>query len=211
MIGRLRGTLVRCDPGEALVDVAGVGYSLAISLQTFWAISTLTGSECTLHVHTHVREDALALFGFHLREEKDAFLELTAISGVGPRLALAVLSGIGVEELQSAVAGGDRARLQSIPGVGRKTAERILLELADRTTRRRRRAQERDGDDGRPRGAPPVSPAGVMRADAVSALVHLGYSEDVAVRAVEGTMSEAGESATDLESVLRGALRRLVR
>lgn len=205
MIGRLSGRLVECTPGAAVVDVGGVGYSVQIPLGTFYSLSE-NRSECVdLYVHTHVREDAIVLYGFATRAEREAFERLMAISGVGPRIALGILSGIGVEDLERAVRSGDRARLERIPGVGRKTAERLLLELRDRYER-----------DGRGRGgrapkaeAPaPGAPASV-RADAVSALVHLGYAEATAVRAAETAVGELGETAP-LEAVLRAALRTLV-
>ncbi len=205
MIGRLSGRLVECTPGAAVVDVGGVGYSLQIPLGTFYSLSKDRRKRVDLYVHTHVREDAITLYGFATRAERETFERLVAISGVGPRIALGILSGIGVEDLERAVRAGDRARLERIPGVGRKTAERLLLELRDR--------YERDGR-GRGRKEPAVEarfPAEVSgaRADAVSALLHLGYAEATAVRAVETAIGELGETAP-LEAVLRAALRTLV-
>ena len=199
MIGRLTGRLVDCEPGSAVLDVGGVGYELRIPLSTYYRLSARP-DPAILFVHTHVREDALALFGFATREERAAFERLISISGVGPRMALAVLSGIGVEELSRAVAEGDRGRLERIPGIGRKTAERILLELKDKA------------EAGRPERAarPALSPEGGLREDAVSALVNLGYAPDAARRAVEQAAGEAGEGG-ELGGLLRAALRRLVR
>lgn len=199
MIGRLTGRLVDCEPGSAVLDVGGVGYELRIPLSTYYRLSARP-DPAVLFVHTHVREDALALFGFATREERAAFERLISISGVGPRIALAVLSGIGVEDLSRAVAEGDRGRLERIPGIGRKTAERVLLELKDK----------RDGGRSDRQGMPPGPPgAGGLREDAVSALLNLGYPADAARRAVEQASAEAG--AGELGGLLRAALRRLVR
>ena len=200
MIGRLTGRLVDCEPGSAVLDVGGVGYELRIPLSTYYRLSARP-EPAVLFVHTHVREDALALFGFATREERAAFERLISISGVGPRMALAVLSGIGVDDLSRAVGEGDRARLERIPGIGRKTAERILLELKDKNEAGRAQRsggpKEETGDGG-------------LRDDAVSALLNLGYPPDAARRAVEQAASDAGEGS-ELGGLLRAALRRLVR
>jgi len=206
MIGRLAGTLLECSPGRVLMDVSGVGYELHIPLSTFYALAGQgPGARAALSVHTHVREDALVLFGFATAEERATFELLISISGVGPRMALAVLSGIESSELRRAVATGDRARLQKIPGVGKKTAERILLELRDKLG---------IGDD--PAAAvsagvqaPPVVASG-PRADAVSAMTNLGYSTQVAERAVDGALERLGADTT-LEALLRGALGQATR
>jgi Holliday junction DNA helicase RuvA len=205
MIGRLRGTVAECRPGRLLLEVGGVGYTVQISLSTFYALSAEPGVEATLHVHTHVREDALQLFGFATLEERAAFELLIGISGVGPRLALAILSGIGVDELGQAVAQQDRARLQSIPGVGKKTAERVLLELRDKMPRE---APARiSGQEAVAAGA---GPDGEIHEDAVSALVNLGFAKEKASRAVERALEQMGEE-TGLERLLRASLGRLVR
>lgn len=209
MIGRLTGELVECSPGEALVDVGGVGYALRIPLSTFYVVSRQTEREVHLHVHTHVREDTLQLFGFATQEERSAFERLIAISGVGPRVALAILSGIGVSDLERAVEQADRERLERIPGIGRKTAERVLLELRNRIER----------DHGRPGGRrergteiprPLPTARDGMRADAVSALLNLGYVSRAAEEAVDAALTELDEGQ-GLESVLKVALRTLLR
>jgi holliday junction DNA helicase RuvA len=207
MIGRLRGQLVTCAPGDVLVDVGGVGYEVQIPLSTFYALSGRSGGVVELLVHTHVREDVLQLYGFATAKERALFQRLIGISGVGPRIALAVLSGIGADELERAVLTGDRGRLEKVPGIGRKTAERILLELRDRL--------ERDGRPSRRRGAPPEGGVpgdgrGGPRADAVSALVHLGYSLEAAGRAVDEVLSAPGGEPT-LEELLKASLKGLVR
>jgi Holliday junction DNA helicase RuvA len=203
MIGQLTGKVLTCTPGRVLLDVTGVGYDVQIPLSTFYALAGGAGSVVSLHVHTHVREDALQLFGFASPDERAVFELLIGISGVGPRMALAILSGIGVDELRETVHLQDRGRLQKIPGVGRKTAERLLLELRDRM---RAATLSPDGP------SPPAGsdePTG-MRPDATSALVNLGYSHDVARRAVERAVIDRGPSGT-LEDVLRAALASLVR
>jgi holliday junction DNA helicase RuvA len=200
MIGQLTGTIVHCTPGRALLEVAGVGYDVRIPLSTFYALSPGAGVRACLHIHTHLRQDALELFGFATRDERTVFERLIGISGVGPRLALAILSGIGVDELRSAVVAEDRARLQGIPGVGKKTADRLLLELRDKMELDPRPAQASAG----------ASAASGPRTDAVSALVNLGYAADAAARAVDAVYAAAGPEAS-LETVLRAALGRLMR
>jgi Holliday junction DNA helicase RuvA len=160
----------------------------------------------SLHVHTHVRQEALLLFGFATRSERVTFERLIAISGVGPKLALAVLSGIGVEDLESAVRNGDREKLERIPAIGKKTAERILLELRDRLDRDDRSNRSQSN---RKSPRPAAAPEG-RRADAVSALCNLGYSRDAALTAVE-TAGEQLDDGASLEALLRAALRVLVR
>jgi Holliday junction DNA helicase RuvA len=206
MIGRLTGNVVECTPGLVILDVAGVGYSVQIPLSTFYALSETDSETVSLHVHTHVREDALQLFGFASPEERSAFELLIAISGVGPRLALAILSGIGVDELREAVAVRDRVRLQKIPGVGKKTAERVLLELRDKMALEERAAH---GLPAAARGGRGVAGEGV-RKDAVSALVNLGYAKNVASRFVDEALEELGVEP-DLEPLLKDALGRIFR
>lgn len=208
MIGRLSGRLDECRPGQALIDVAGVGYVVQIPLSTFYVLQPRTGTEVTVHIHTHVREEALQLFGFGTPEERHTFERLLAVSGVGPKMALAVLSGIGTADLRRAVAEADRPKLERIPGVGRKTAERILLELRERSPGRKRGAADRSVESTLDASGP--------RADAVSALQNLGYAPDAAERAVDAAMVEEGSAARQgptpsLEALLRAALRALVR
>jgi Holliday junction DNA helicase RuvA len=202
VIGQLRGRVDRCSPGQVVLDVAGVGYDVRIPLSTYYSLAGRDGGEVCLHIHTHVREDALLLYGFATLEERAAFELLIGISGVGPRTAMAILSGIGVPELRLAVSAQDRDRLQRIPGVGKKTAERLLLELRDKL-----------GPEAASRATAALGEStagGAVRADAVSALVNLGYARDGASRAVDGALREHGPAAT-LEVVLRAALGSLVR
>lgn len=195
MIGQLRGRLADKRPNQVLVDVGGVGYLVAVPLSTYAALGELH-TEVTLLIHTHVREDALALYGFLSSREKHFFEMLLGASGVGPTLALKILSGMSVEELVPAIRGGDVARLTRIPGVGRKTAERMVVELKDKLE-----AVVIAGEK------PAVtSPAGV-EADVVSALVNLGYEQRSAESAVAEAKRAAG--AGDFEKLLRAALRAL--
>lgn len=200
MIGSLHGRLSEKQPSRLVVDVQGVGYELQVPLSTFYGLGDV-GSDVTLRVHTHVREDALSLFGFATRLELDVFERLIAISGVGPRLALAVLSGIEPPELVRAVRAGDVVRLTKIPGVGKKTAERIVLELRDRLPAGLDVDLDADEDG---------ATDGDLRDDVLSALLNLGYHRPLAERAVDAAVGSA--AATDgFESVLRQALRELAK
>jgi holliday junction DNA helicase RuvA len=200
MIAHLRGTLLRKSTQAIVIDNAGVGYEVHVPLSTFYALPE-TGEEVQLHIYTHVREDILALFGFRTPVEKNLFLMLISVSGIGPKLAMNILSGIGPEEFLQAVAGGDSLRLQSIPGVGRKTAERIVLELKEKAQRAQgeMRVQEITAE--------PTADKGLVE-DALSALVNLGYQPKVAKAAVEKA-ARKGKGQT-LEELIREALRLLV-
>ncbi|HEX4825312.1 MAG TPA: Holliday junction branch migration protein RuvA [Candidatus Polarisedimenticolaceae bacterium] len=202
MIAHISGKILSLRPDEVVVDVHGVGYRLQIPLSTFYRIGPPNGS-ADFFVHTHVREDAIQLFGFSSDDERQAFERLISISGVGPKIALAVLSGIGVSDLARAVEDADRTVLERIPGIGRKTAERVLLELKDRPPARGRKA-------GLAAPSGQARPASGIEADAASALAHLGYSDDASERAVAAGRREVGPEAP-LEEVLRAALRSLVR
>jgi holliday junction DNA helicase RuvA len=196
MIGQLRGRLAEKRPNQVLVDVAGVGYVVLVPLSTYSALGELH-TEVTLLIHTHVREDALALYGFVSSREKHLFELLLSASGVGPSLALKILSGMSVDELVPAIRGSDLARLTKIPGVGRKTAERMVVELKDKLETVAAEAMVRPAAS---------SPAGV-EADVVSALVNLGYEVRVAEKAVEEARGETGSS--NFEKLLRAALHDL--
>jgi Holliday junction DNA helicase RuvA len=195
MIGQLRGRLAEKRPNQVLVDVGGVGYLVQVPLSTFAALGELH-AEVTLLIHTHVREDALALFGFVSAREKHFFELLISASGVGPSLALKILSGMSVEELVPAIRGGDLVRLTKIPGVGRKTAERIVVELKDKLEAVALVAEQ-------PAAA---SPAGV-EADVISALVNLGYEARAAESAAVEAKRETGTA--NFEKLLRSALQLL--
>jgi Holliday junction DNA helicase RuvA len=193
MIARLRGTVLEKHPTRVVVDVGGVGYDVQVPLSSFSSIGE-PGTTATLRVHTHVREDAIQLFGFGSSLELTLFERLIGVSGIGPKLALAVLSGSSPAELVQAVTGNDLRRLTAIPGVGKKTAERIVLELKDKL------ATLSTADSAAPSGP---------REDLVSALVNLGYHRPAAENAVDRAL--ASESGGNFEDALRSALRTLVR
>ena len=191
MIGLLRGRLLEKRPNQVILDVGGVGYLVAVPLSTFAALSDLH-TEITLLIYTHVREDALALYGFLSAREKHLFELLLGASGVGPTLALKILSGMNVEELVPAIRTGDLARLTKIPGVGRKTAERMVVELKDKLDSVAAETEKHTS-----------SPAGV-EADVKSALLNLGYDERTAEAALAKAKREAGTS--NFEKLLRVTL-----
>ena len=200
MIAFLRGRILDKQPNRVVVDVQGVGYELHVPLTTYYDIGD-DGSEVALRVHTHVREEALQLYGFLTLLEQQLFERLIAISGIGPKLAIAVLSGIETRELVVAVQRGDIVRLTGIPGVGKKTAERIILELKDRLAQM---------------GMPPgggdevvSSPADTLRRDVLSALQNLGYHRPLAEKAIDASLSSG--QPRDFEQALKAALRELMR
>jgi Holliday junction DNA helicase RuvA len=196
VIASLRGRLQEKHPNRVIVDVNGVGYEVHVPLSSFYGMAE-PGAEIALRVHTHVREDAIALFGFGSALELQLFERLIAVSGIGPRLALAVLSGIEPPDLIQAVGRGDIARLTAIPGVGKKTAERMVLELKDRLPALSATVQVEQ------------TPAASAREDLLSALLNLGYHRPAAEKAVDAVL--AGEPGAAFEVALRHALRRLSR
>ena len=194
MIGSLRGKLIDKRPNQVLIDVAGVGYQAHIPLSTYTELGPLH-QETTLLIYTHVREDQLALYGFLTAREKQCFEVLISASGVGPSLALKILSGMGVDELVPSIRKGDLAQLVRIPGVGRKTAERIVVELRDKIVGLEK-----------PKPGAPETPS-QLESDVISALVNLGYDQRSVERAVEQARADAGG---DFEKVFRGSLQILV-
>jgi Holliday junction DNA helicase RuvA len=195
MIAHLRGRLLSKTPNQVIVDCAGVGYEVTISVATFSALPA-EGTEAALYIHTHVREDQLALFGFSETQEKRVFEKLLTISGIGPKLAITVLSGISTDRLVTAIRSGDHATLTRIPGIGKKTAERVVLELKDKL------------DDlavavPATAGGPHHGPAGD---DALSALVNLGYARPVAQKAIETAIAKDPDAARDFETLFRAAM-----
>jgi holliday junction DNA helicase RuvA len=199
MIAFLRGRVFDKHPNRIIVDVAGVGYEVHVPLSTYYDVGD-AGAEIALHVHTHVREDALQLYGFLTSLEQVLFERLIAISGIGPKLAIAVLSGIDSGELVTSVQRGDVARLTSIPGIGKKTAERIVLELKDRL---------RDVGAVNTNGAEQKTTGDQLRDDLLSALENLGYHRPLAEKAVDAV--RARDDAAGFEAALKGALRELMR
>lgn len=192
MIAKITGALAHKMPGEITVDVAGVGYQVYIPLSVFYRLPEV-GGQVSLFIHTHLREDALQLYGFLEQEEKQLFMLLNSVVGIGPKLAITILSGIPAEDLARALREGDQMRLLSIPGVGKKLAERMIVELRDKFAAL---ASERVGhEDGSP-----------LVRDAVSALVNLGYRRGEAEKSVR-EIARGGEGS--LPDVLKEALRRL--
>jgi holliday junction DNA helicase RuvA len=198
VIARLHGTLLEKSPARLVIDVAGVGYDVVVPLSTFFSIGE-PGVEVVLRVHTHVREDVIALYGFATAVEQDLFERLISISGIGPKLALAVLSGIDARDLVRAIRSQDVARLTKIPGVGKKTAERIGLELKDRLPHAL----------GEPPGAAATAStaADQVRDDLLSALINLGYQRPVAEKAIDAAMRKTPDAP--FEQHLRDILRRM--
>jgi len=195
VIARLRGTLIEKSPSRIVVDAGGVGYDVMVPLSTFYGLGD-AGATVTLRVHTHVREDVIALFGFLTPLEQDLFERLIAISGIGPKLALAVLSGIDPPDLVRAIRTQDVARLTRIPGVGKKTAERIGLELKDRLPQAAAAEPAASSQDDR-------------RADLLSALTNLGYKGAVAEKAVDTAVTRTPDAAFEdmLRDILRGMMK----
>ncbi len=197
MIAMIRGRLVEKQANRLIVDVQGVGYEVQVPLSTYYHLAD-AGAEVVLRIHTHVREDALSLFGFATALEQQLFERLIGISGIGPRLALAVLSGIDPADLVRAVQAGDVGRLTLIPGIGKKTAERIGLELKDRLPAQLQSEADRAGGEA---GEP------VLRADLLSALLNLGYHRALAEKAVDAALRSGGDAT--FERTLKQALQHL--
>jgi Holliday junction DNA helicase RuvA len=194
MIAHLRGKLLAKHPNQAIVEAAGVGYDVTISVPTFSDLPA-PGSEVALHIHTHVREDALALYGFLRPPEKMLFEKLLTVSGIGPKLAITILSGMAADEMVGAIRGNDVARLTRIPGIGKKTAERMVLELRDKLPQAAPTAITT---------APPVS---AVEEDVLSALVNLGYQRAAAEKALE--LSVKGGKGGSFDALFRSALAAL--
>ena len=197
MIAHLHGILLRKTTESVIIDIHGIGYEVFVPLSTFYNLPDETEG-ASLHIYTHVREDALTLFGFHTRLEKDIFLMLISVSGIGPRLANNILSGMGPQDLLEAIARGDSIRLQAIPGLGKKTSERIILELKDRALKVYGQKEFpvqhiAEGKDKR------------LLDDALSALLNLGYS----VKTAKPALEKAGSLVKDmtLEALIRESLR----
>jgi len=199
VIAHLRGRILEKHPNRIAVDVNGVGYDVFVPLSTFYGIGD-AGHEIALRIHTHVREDALALYGFATRLEQDLFERLIGVSGIGPKLALAVLSGLEPHDLVRAIERGDVARLTNIPGVGKKTSERIVLELKDRLPRLAPAAAVGDV------ASDATSP---VREDVLSALVNLGYHRPLAEKAVAAAFKVMPDGG--FERTLKQALRELAK
>ncbi len=200
MIAQIRGRLASKEPHRVVVDVNGVGYQIAIPLSTFYQLPDVPG-EVFLYTHTHVREDAFQLFGFHTRDEQTLFQLLQGVAGIGPRLATNILSGISVDELVPALSDGNVTRLRAVPGVGKKLAERLVVELREKAGSARLTEA-------------PTAPAGPVPAedrpleDVVSALINLGCIRKEAAKAAAAARKELGPAA-EFEKLIKAALRAL--
>ncbi len=193
MIAHLRGKLIYKHPGQAIVECAGVGYDVTISVPTFTALPA-AGGEAALHIHTQVSDDAIALFGFLDSLEKRLFERLITVSGVGPKLAIKMLSGLSSERTVQAIRAQDHAQLTRIPGVGKKLAERLVVELKDKL------------DDFAVAPAP-AALQGAAVEDVLSALTNLGYQRVAAEKAIEQAVGKDKALAGDFDGLFRGALK----
>jgi Holliday junction DNA helicase RuvA len=193
MIAHLRGKLIFKQPGQAIVEAGGVGYDVVISVPTFTALPSV-GAEAALHIHTQVSDDQIALFGFLDREEKRLFERLITVSAVGPKLAIKILSGLNLERVIQAIRGQDHAQLTRIPGVGKKLAERLVVELKDKL------------DDFAVAPAMP-SVQGPAVDDVLSALTNLGYQRAASEKAIGQAIAKDKALAADFDGLFRGALK----
>jgi Holliday junction DNA helicase RuvA len=202
MIARISGVLVYKSVQAITLEAYGIGYRVFVPLTTFYELPE-TGQPITLHIHTHVKEDAINLFGFHSLEERNMFQVMISVSGIGPRLAMNILSGISVEDLVDAITGGNLRRLLNIPGVGRKMAERLVLELKDKVLK-----LERGQVPPRDRAVAPRSLEEEVKEDALSALINLGYKSSTAREVIEKIMKDKTEIPA-LDLLLKQALQQL--
>jgi len=198
MIARLSGKLTAKSPTEIVVDVGGVAFALSVPVPTFERLPE-AGSPVSVYTHLHVREDALQLFGFFTEEERDLFRILISVNGIGPKMAQGILSGISTSDLKSHILSGNSAALTSIPGVGRKIAERLVVELRDRISRL-------DGASALP-GATSQPGVSRIRTEAILALTSLGYNRPAAEKAIRGALQESPDAESTVESLIKAALR----
>ena len=203
MIAHLSGTLLVKQTNTVIVDVGGIGYEVTIPLSTFYDLED-TNSGVQLRIYTHVREDALQLYGFKTARERELFQRLISVSGIGPKSAVAMLSGMSADEIVTAIRQTTLARLTSIPGVGRKTAERLCIELRDKMTALSNPALDEEIAAG---GAAAPPSEDVLREDTLSALVNLGYQKASAEKALAQALGEGGDISVEL--LLRRSLRHL--
>ena len=206
MIAHLSGTLLSKQATTVIIDVGGVGSEVMIPLSTFYELEEI-GSNVQLRIYTHVREDTLQLFGFRTTRERELFLRLISVSGIGPKLGITLLSGMSADEMVASIRSNNLARLTLIPGVGRKTAERLVVELRDKIA-----TLSSPGADDESVAATggPISPSDDdVREDALSALTNLGYQKSAAERAITAALAEGGDLS--VESILRRTLRRLAK
>jgi holliday junction DNA helicase RuvA len=193
MIAHLRGRLFSKQPGQAIVEAGGVGYDVTISVPAFTALPA-EGAEVSLYIHTHVREDSLALFGFLQRDEKRLFERLITVSGVGPKLAITILSGLDPERTVAAIRAQDHATLTRIPGVGKKLAERLVVELKEKL-------------EDFAAAAPVAGVTAPAAEDVLSALVNLGYQRPAALKAIETVVAKDKAAGDEFDTLFRAALK----
>lgn len=206
MIAHLNGRLLLKEANSLVVDVSGVGYEVSIPFSTFYEVGDV-GSNVELRIYTHVKEDALQLYGFKTLQERQLFISLLSVSGVGPKIGIALLSGMSADELIASIKNNNLARLTSIPGVGRKTAERLIVDLREKMTAlAAAQVIEEPGVAPQTTGG---SPEDTVRSDALSALLNLGYQRSAAEKAIDAVLNDGGEMT--VESVLRRGLRKLAR
>ena len=207
MIAHLSGTLLSKQATSVILDVNGVGYEITIPVSTFYDLEE-PGSNVQLRIYTHVREDALQLFGFKTARERELFLRLISVSGIGPKLGITLLSGMGADEIIASIRTNNLARLTLIPGVGRKTAERLVVELRDKVASLSSTELEEELGAKTDAGTP-VLTEDSMRADVLSALLNLGYQRSSAEKAVTAAVDEGGDISVEL--ILRRSLRKLAK
>lgn len=205
MIAHLTGTLLSKQPNAVIVDVSGVGYEVNIPVSTFYDLEE-PGSNVQLRIYTHVREDTLQLFGFKTARERELFLRVISVSGIGPQLGIKLLSGMSADEMIECIRNNNLAKLTLIPGIGRKTAERLVMELRDKVASLSSPATE---EEMAAAAAAPVSTEDSMRADVLSALLNLGYQRNAAEKAVTSAIDEGGDVSVEL--ILRRSLRKLAK
>jgi Holliday junction DNA helicase RuvA len=206
MIAHLSGTLLSKEPNQVIVDVGGVGYDVTIPLSTFYDLDDQK-SDVQLLIYTHVKEDALQLYGFKTANERKLFVHFISVSGVGPKLGIALLSHMKTDELIESIKSNNLARLTQIPGVGRKTAERLVVDLRDKMIQLSQ-AQVAEETGVRPETTY-VSSEDTARSDALSALLNLGYQRSGAEKAIDAALAEGGD--VTVESILRRSLKKLAR
>jgi len=206
MIAHLNGRLLSKEATSVIVDVAGVGYEVSIPFSTFYEVGDV-GANVELRIYTHVKEDVLQLYGFKTLLERQLFINLLSVSGVGPKIGIALLSGMSADELVNSIKNNNLARLTAVPGVGRKTAERLVVDLREKMTAlAASQVEEKPGTRSDTSG---VSPDDDVRSQALSGLLNLGYQRSAAEKAIDSVLNEDGEST--VESVLRRGLRKLAR
>ncbi|HXC68609.1 MAG TPA: Holliday junction branch migration protein RuvA [Pyrinomonadaceae bacterium] len=206
MIAHLSGKLLSKQATSVIVDVSGVGYEVTIPLSTFYDLEDL-GSIVQLRIYTHVREDALQLYGFKTARERELFLKIISVTGIGPKLGITLLSGMSADEMIASIRTNNLARLTLIPGVGRKTAERLIMELREKVADLS--SAQIEEEFGAKSEVSPEAPEDAVRADALSALLNLGYQRSGAEKAIDAALKEEGEMT--VESVLRRTLKKLAR